>query len=61
MTLRRRAMPSGVPLAARLTLLAAVCAALLGLCALTWRWVEAPAQRLGRRLIRRAEPVPQKR
>ncbi|MER6511614.1 acyltransferase [Nonomuraea sp. NPDC001636] len=53
--------PSGVPLAARLTLLAAVCAALLGLCALTWRWVEAPAQRLGRRLIRRAEPAPQRR
>ncbi|MFI9596358.1 acyltransferase family protein [Nonomuraea sp. NPDC052265] len=45
--------PSDVPLAVRLALLVAVCAALLGLCALTWRWVERPAQRLGRRLIRR--------
>ncbi|YCK37846.1 acyltransferase family protein [Actinomadura sp. ATCC 39365] len=53
--------PSDVPPAARLAVLVAVCAALLGLCALTWRWVEAPAQRLGRRLIRRAEPAPQKR
>ncbi|MGW5156100.1 acyltransferase family protein [Nonomuraea wenchangensis] len=53
--------PSAVPVAVRLTLLVAVYAVLLGLCALTWRWVELPAQRLGRRLIgqaesRRAEP-----
>ncbi|MEV4395588.1 acyltransferase [Nonomuraea sp. NPDC049607] len=48
--------PSDVPLPARLALLAAVCAALLGLCALTWRWVEMPAQRLGRRLIHRTDP-----
>ncbi|MFI9552865.1 acyltransferase family protein [Nonomuraea endophytica] len=46
--------PPAVPLAVRLTLLAAVCAVLLGLCALTWRWVETPAQRLGKRLINRA-------
>ncbi|MEV3984445.1 acyltransferase [Nonomuraea sp. NPDC049758] len=55
--------PSTVPVAVRLTLLAAVYAALLGLCALTWRWVESPAQSLGRRLIgragsRRAAPSP---
>ncbi|MFI6793509.1 acyltransferase family protein [Nonomuraea sp. NPDC050383] len=47
--------PPAVPPAARMTLLAGVYAALLGLCALTWRWVELPAQRLGRRLISRAE------
>ncbi|MFF0243884.1 acyltransferase family protein [Streptosporangium sandarakinum] len=43
--------PSAVPLGARLPALAGVVAALLGLSALTWRFVEAPAQRLGRRLI----------
>ncbi|GAA4932795.1 hypothetical protein GCM10023334_040330 [Nonomuraea thailandensis] len=48
--------PPAVPVAARLTLLAAVYAVLLGLCALTWRWVEMPAQRLGKRLISQAEP-----
>ncbi|GAA1760875.1 acyltransferase [Nonomuraea bangladeshensis] len=42
--------PRALPLAARLALLGAVYAALLGLSALTWRWVELPAQRLGRRL-----------
>ncbi|MFI7465053.1 acyltransferase family protein [Nonomuraea sp. NPDC049646] len=47
--------PSAVPVAVRLTLLVAVYAVLLGLCALTWRWVELPAQRLGRRLISQAE------
>jgi peptidoglycan/LPS O-acetylase OafA/YrhL len=41
--------------AVRLTLLVAVYAVLLGLCALTWRWVEMPAQRLGRRLISRTD------
>ncbi|NUR26548.1 MAG: acyltransferase [Catenulispora sp.] len=46
--------PSAVPVAARVALTAAVYAALLGLCALTWRWVELPAQRLGRRLISRS-------
>ncbi|MFF4198077.1 acyltransferase family protein [Nonomuraea sp. NPDC001831] len=46
--------PPAVPVAARLALLVAVYAALLGLCALTWRWVESPAQRLGRRLISRS-------
>ncbi|MFI6811902.1 acyltransferase family protein [Nonomuraea sp. NPDC050328] len=45
--------PLAVPLAVRLTLLVAVCAALLGLCALTWRWVELPAQQLGKRLAAR--------
>ncbi|MEU9836572.1 acyltransferase [Streptosporangium sp. NPDC048047] len=43
--------PAAVPLGARLAALAGVVAALLGLSALTWRFVEAPAQRLGRRLI----------
>ncbi len=47
--------PPAVPVAVRLTLLVAVCTVLLGLCALTWRWVEMPAQRLGKRLISRAE------
>ncbi|MFI7133927.1 acyltransferase family protein [Nonomuraea sp. NPDC050153] len=47
--------PPAVPVAVRLTLLVAVYAVLLGLCALTWRWVELPAQLLGRRLISQAE------
>ncbi|MFG2073866.1 acyltransferase family protein [Nonomuraea maritima] len=57
--------PASVPVAARMALTAGVYAVLLGLCALTWRWVEAPAQRLGRRLVdgtasRRAEAGPAK-
>jgi peptidoglycan/LPS O-acetylase OafA/YrhL len=39
-----------VPLYLRLGVLAGVVAALLGLSAVTWRFVETPAQRLGRRL-----------
>ncbi|MEV4888190.1 acyltransferase [Nonomuraea sp. NPDC055795] len=46
--------PPAIPVAVRLTLPVAVCAVLLGLCALTWRWVEKPAQRLGKRLVDRA-------
>ncbi|GGL14213.1 hypothetical protein Sme01_06400 [Sphaerisporangium melleum] len=42
--------PLTVPLSLRLAALACVVALLLGLCALTWRFVEAPAQRLARRL-----------
>ncbi|GAA2276460.1 hypothetical protein GCM10010149_19520 [Nonomuraea roseoviolacea subsp. roseoviolacea] len=43
--------PATVPLGSRLAVLAGVVALLLGLSALTWRLVEAPAQRLGRRLV----------
>ncbi|MFI6510246.1 hypothetical protein ACIBCT_21785 [Streptosporangium sp. NPDC050855] len=54
-----------MPLGARLAALAAVVAALLGLSAPTWRLVEAPAQRLGRRLTSRTDetgrPVPDRR
>jgi peptidoglycan/LPS O-acetylase OafA/YrhL len=42
--------PLTVPLELRLVALAGVVGLLLGLSALTWRFVEAPAQRLGRRL-----------
>lgn len=42
--------PLAVPLGLRLMALAGVTGLLLGLSALTWRFVEAPAQRLGRRL-----------
>ncbi|WP_433424673.1 acyltransferase family protein [Microtetraspora malaysiensis] len=45
--------PLAVPLGTRLVALACVVGALLGLSALTWRFVEAPAQRLGKRLISR--------
>ncbi|WP_433354060.1 acyltransferase family protein [Microtetraspora malaysiensis] len=45
--------PLAVPLGTRLVALACVAGALLGLSALTWRFVEAPAQRLGKRLISR--------
>ncbi|MBB4913756.1 acyltransferase family protein [Streptosporangium saharense] len=44
--------PLAVPLGARLVALAVVVGVLLGISALTWRFVEAPAQRLGRRLAR---------
>ncbi|MEU4831119.1 hypothetical protein [Streptosporangium sp. NPDC023615] len=47
--------PLAVPLGARLVALAGVVGALLGLSALTWRFVEAPAQRLGRRLASRTD------
>ncbi|GHE27868.1 acyltransferase [Streptosporangium violaceochromogenes] len=43
--------PLAVPLGLRLLALAGVVVLLFGLSALTWRFVEAPAQRLGRRLI----------
>ncbi|MEO3872245.1 acyltransferase [Nonomuraea sp. B12E4] len=43
--------PLAVPLALRLPALAGVMALLLGLSTLTWRFVESPALRLGRRLI----------
>ncbi|MEV6979765.1 acyltransferase [Sphaerisporangium sp. NPDC051017] len=43
--------PLVVPLSLRVAALACVVALLLGLSALTWRFVEAPAQRLARRLI----------
>ncbi|MEZ0076185.1 acyltransferase family protein [Planotetraspora sp. GP83] len=42
--------PLTVPLSLRLTALTCVVGLLLGLSALTWRLVEAPAQRLGKRL-----------
>ncbi|MFC0554525.1 acyltransferase family protein [Planotetraspora thailandica] len=42
--------PLAVPLGLRLTALTCVVGLLLGLSALTWRFVEAPAQRLGKRL-----------
>ena len=44
-------VPLAVPLNLRLVALAGVMGTLFGLSALTWRLVEAPAQRLGRRLI----------
>ncbi|WP_340374598.1 acyltransferase [Streptomyces sp. SS7] len=40
-------------------LLVAFLAVLLPLCALTYRWIEAPGQAWGRRLARRAPAVPQ--
>ncbi|MBF8190270.1 acyltransferase [Nonomuraea sp. K274] len=43
--------PLAVPLGLRLPALAGVVALLLGLSTLTWRFVETPAQRLGRRLV----------
>ncbi|MBB2914609.1 peptidoglycan/LPS O-acetylase OafA/YrhL [Streptosporangium becharense] len=43
--------PLAVPAGLRLLALAGVVGLLLGLSALTWRLVEAPAQRLGRRLV----------
>ncbi|MFD0888614.1 acyltransferase family protein, partial [Streptosporangium algeriense] len=43
-----------VPLGARVVALIGVVGVLLGISALTWRFVEAPAQRLGRRLVRGA-------
>ncbi|GGL27249.1 acyltransferase family protein [Planomonospora parontospora] len=43
--------PLAVPPGPRLAALAGVLGLLLGLSALTWRYVEAPAQRLGRRLV----------
>jgi len=46
--------PLAVPLGARLAALAGVMGLLLALSALTWRFVEAPAQRLGRRLSSRS-------
>ncbi|GAA4100294.1 acyltransferase family protein [Nonomuraea soli] len=49
----RQVVAEDGPLAVRLAVLAAAVAALLGLSALTWRWVEAPAQRLGRRWVNR--------
>ncbi|MBG0824502.1 acyltransferase [Planomonospora sp. ID91781] len=45
--------PLAVPLGPRLVALAGVLGLLLGVSALTWRFVEAPAQRLGRSLIAR--------
>lgn len=42
-----------LPLGVRLLVLAVLTALLLGLSAVTWRWVETPAQRLGRRVSRR--------
>ncbi|MEU8270979.1 hypothetical protein AB0B89_27940 [Sphaerisporangium sp. NPDC049002] len=39
------------PLAVPLVALVGVVGLLFGLSALTWRFVEAPAQRLGKRLI----------
>lgn len=42
--------PLAVPLGLRLVALIGVVGLLLGLSALTWRFVEAPAQRLGKRL-----------
>ncbi|MFI6597303.1 acyltransferase family protein [Nonomuraea sp. NPDC050536] len=47
---------TGVALGWRLAILAAALAALLGLSALTWRWVELPGQRLGARLRKRLPP-----
>ncbi|PZG41742.1 acyltransferase [Spongiactinospora gelatinilytica] len=53
--------PAGLSISVRLGILAAVVALVLGLSALTWRFVEAPAQRLGKRLAGqwrgRREPV----
>ncbi|MEV7012558.1 acyltransferase [Streptosporangium sp. NPDC051022] len=43
--------PLAIPLSLRLLALAGVMGLLFGLSALTWRFVEAPAQRLGKRLI----------
>ncbi|RBQ18236.1 acyltransferase [Spongiactinospora rosea] len=43
--------PLGLAIPVRLGILAAVVVLLLGISALTWRFVEAPAQRLGRRLM----------
>ncbi|WP_181871182.1 acyltransferase family protein [Sphaerisporangium album] len=43
--------PLAVPLGLRLLALAAVVGLLFGLSALTWRFVEAPAQRLAKRLV----------
>jgi peptidoglycan/LPS O-acetylase OafA/YrhL len=43
--------PLVVPLSLRVAALACVVALLLGLCSLTWRFVEAPAQRLARHFI----------
>jgi peptidoglycan/LPS O-acetylase OafA/YrhL len=43
--------PLAVPLAPRLLALMGVVGLVLGLSALTWRFVEAPAQRLAKRLI----------
>ncbi|GIH62223.1 hypothetical protein Msi02_30400 [Microbispora siamensis] len=43
--------PLDVPLILRVAALVCVVMLLLGLSALTWRFVEAPAQRLGKRLI----------
>ncbi|MFF5210098.1 hypothetical protein [Streptosporangium sp. NPDC000396] len=48
---RFRPEPLAVPLSLRLAALAGVVGLLLGLSAATWRFVEAPAQRLGKRLI----------
>ena len=45
--------PLLVPVPLRLAVLACVAALLLGLSALTWNFVEAPAQRLGRRIAAR--------
>ncbi|GAA3107991.1 acyltransferase family protein [Streptosporangium carneum] len=47
--------PLRVPLGLRLVILACVVGLLLGLSALTWRFVETPAQRLGKRLASRHE------
>ncbi|MFF4417581.1 acyltransferase family protein [Streptosporangium sp. NPDC001559] len=44
--------PLAVPLGARLVALVGLVGVLLGISALTWRFVEAPAQRLGRRLVK---------
>ncbi|MEU8192218.1 acyltransferase [Microbispora amethystogenes] len=43
-------VPLAVPLSLRIAALACVVTMLLGLSALTWRFVEAPAQRLAKRL-----------
>ncbi|WP_327044016.1 acyltransferase [Microbispora sp. NBC_01189] len=48
--------PLAVPLNLRIAALACVVALLLGLSALTWRFVEAPAQRLAKRLVARTPP-----
>ncbi|WP_259402707.1 acyltransferase family protein [Microbispora sp. H10670] len=49
-------VPLAVPLHLRIAALAFVVTLLLGLSALTWRFVEAPAQRLAKRLVARTPP-----
>lgn len=49
--------PPAVPLSRRLPALAGVLGLLLGLSALTWRRVEVPAQRLGKRLVSQKPPL----